>query len=163
MGSTSTVRYSIYMYMISANLEKMGWFPWRSIWYRKTIKNGSPGKMRSKSLRSAMVHAYFKHKKSWFPAKNKRPIDVEHAPFVDNVFLGISNEISRSMAGLPCYSSFMLGPAVNSATKKNRPLNFRTDISLRGGNGRGGRPVPNAVRPEPWLTDTWIHANVEVS
>jgi hypothetical protein len=109
-----------------------------------------------------MVHAYFKHKSSWFPAKKNRPIDVEHAPFVDNVFVGISNVFSRSMAGLPCYSSFMLGPAVNPATL-HRPLNFPTDISLRGGNGRGGRPVPNAVRPGPWLTDTWIHANVEVS
>ena len=27
MGSTSTVRYSIYMYMISANLEKNGLIP----------------------------------------------------------------------------------------------------------------------------------------
>ena len=144
--------------------KKMGWFPWRSIWYRKTIKNGSPGKMRSKSLRSAMVHAYFKHKKSWFPAKNKRPIDVEHAPFVDNVFLGISNEISRSMAGLPCYSSFMLGPAVNSATKKKPPSELppRTSLS-EAATAEGAGPVPNAVRPEPWLTDTWIHANVEVS
>lgn len=76
MGSTSTVRYCLYMYMmISANLEKkLGWFPWKPIWYRKTIKNSSPGKMRSKSLKSAMVHAYFKHNSSWFPAKKNRPI-----------------------------------------------------------------------------------------